>query len=63
MITVIDETDEVSTDLLDTLLTSVKKENKVKVFSCFKLALSASTNLGYVLECFTNVLESFGEGS
>uniref|UniRef100_M4CHA3 Tudor domain-containing protein n=1 Tax=Brassica campestris TaxID=3711 RepID=M4CHA3_BRACM len=28
MITVIDETDEVSTDLLDTLLTSVKKENK-----------------------------------
>ncbi|KAG5379956.1 hypothetical protein IGI04_027798 [Brassica rapa subsp. trilocularis] len=28
MITVIDETDEVSTDLLDTLLTSVKKENQ-----------------------------------
>lgn len=39
MITVIDETDEVSTDLLDTLLTSVKKEKQVRLFfSCCKLS-------------------------
>lgn len=30
MITIIDETEEVSTDLLDTLLASVRKENQVK---------------------------------
>ena len=38
MITVIDETDEVSKDLMNTLLTSVKEENQVKAFSCFKLS-------------------------
>lgn len=33
MITIIDETEEVSTDLLDVLLASVKKENQVRFLS------------------------------
>lgn len=54
MISIIDETEEVSTDLLDTLLACVKNENKVMVSSYHKLILSLlSVNLGFDLSSLT----------
>ena len=68
MITVLDETEEVSKEFLDILLASVKKDNQVSFLLTYKLILLAVYRLKiliclHVLECFTNGLESCGEGS
>lgn len=45
MITVLDETEEVSRDFLDILLASVKKDNQVSFLPTYKLILLAVNKL------------------
>lgn len=70
MITLLDETEEVSTDMLTTLLASVKKDNQVRFLPVYKFNSLLPVNkllgfdfVSFFLECFTNGLESCGEGS